>query len=99
MIYKKKVKNNSKIKKINMFVNIKTVIKFLYRNNSKDQGDELLKELDFWFLSSNSKIRKEGKEKYPIMQTSLPQWCFIRLLVLPLASSIVMKLIQIRSVK
>ena len=74
------------------------IIKFLYRNNSIDQG-ELLKKMQLRFLSDNDEIRNEGKKDFPLTQKSLAQWSLISLLVYPLASSIVMKLIQIRPVK
>ena len=74
------------------------IIKFLYRNNSEDQG-ELLKKMQLRFLSDDKDIRQEGKDNYPLTQKSLAQWSLISLLVYPLASSIVMKLIQIRPVK
>ena len=70
------------------------IIKILYRKNEKD-ADLILGELKLGFLCYDEENRKDANQ---LTQKNIYRWILIYPVSISLASSIVMKLIQIRPV-
>jgi len=74
------------------------ILKFAYRKNKK-MADLILMDLQLGFLCYDKKNREIAATSSPLTQKSLTRFLLMVVITISLASSIVMKLIQIRPIK